>query len=189
MAGLEPTPLSRSLESRVVPWIVLAISLAVTLIVWLTARLEVKRQDNVHYERLKERVLGAMERQFQSTDQALQGGRALVQNSDGELSSMQWSRYVDAVWPFLKRGAIGLGFVERVSSDQIESVEARLKAGGRLNFTAERSAGRSQVFLVTHLEPSAQNAAAVGTDLGANADVRAAAEQAMRTGAPTLTRP
>jgi PAS domain S-box-containing protein len=189
MAGSVPTSLPRALESRAVPWIVLAISLAVTLIVWFSARLELKRQDAARFERLKERVVAAIEGRFSSAQQAIHGARALVQAGDGELPSAQWTRFVESVWPFFQRGVIGLGYAQRVLAEQIDSVESRIRSNGRLNFTAERTGGGSNLLLVTHLEPLTQNASALGTDLGQVSEARIAAEQAMRTGAATITRP
>src|SRR5215207_3490640 len=187
MAGPASTLLPRPLKSRVVPWIVLAVSLAVTIVVSLSARLEMKRQDAARYERLRERVLSAIEGRFYAAEQAIHGGRALVQ-STGDLSGAQWARYVDSVWPFFERGVIALGYVQRVPPDQIAAVEERIRSSGRPEFTAERTGSKSDAMLITQVEPREQNAAALGKDLGVVAEQRRAAEQAMRSGATTITR-
>src|SRR5689334_3545664 len=95
----DPHPLSRPLKSRAAPWTVLAISLVVTIIVAFSTRSELKRQDRARYERLKERVLAAIDGRFHAAEQAMYGARALVGPS-GELSDTQWARYVDSIWPF-----------------------------------------------------------------------------------------
>ena len=66
---------------------------------------------------------------------------------------------------------------------------ARSTGGGRIvgghgGRFAPRRGDRPDVLLVTHIEPEAQNAAALGVDFSTVAERRAAAEQAMRSGAP-----
>ncbi|MGH7947115.1 MAG: hypothetical protein ACREF9_19235, partial [Opitutaceae bacterium] len=75
-----------------------------------SARLELRRQDAARFERLKERVFAAIDGRFRAVDQAIHGGRALVE-STGELSNEQWARFVDSEWPFFEQGVVGLGYV------------------------------------------------------------------------------
>ena len=77
-------------------------------------------------------------------------------------------------------GIIGLGYVQRVRRDQLDAFERRIRDAGRPEFRADRAGTSPDVLLVTHIEPSAENAAALGQDLGAIPHRRAAAEQAMR---------
>ena len=186
MAGLAPTILFRPLKSPATPWIVLFAGLALSVGVGVTTHLELERQDTARFERLKERVLATMEARFRAVDQAIHGGRALVE-STGELSRAQWARFVDGVWPFFERGVIGIGYVQRVPRDQLDLLEARVRASGRPDFVAERIGTAPDVLLVSHIEPIADNAAALGKDLGSVAERRFAAEQAMRSGAATIT--
>jgi CHASE1-domain containing sensor protein len=186
MAGVVSTPLMRPLKSPAAPWVVLVLGLGLTAAIWLSAREEMRNQEAARFGRLKENLLAAMNARFQAAEQALFGGRALVE-STGELSPVQWSRYVDSVWPFFDRGVTGLGYVQRVPRTGIAALERRIRSSGRPGFTADRTGTAPAAYLVTHLELRTSPAAALGTDLGLHAAWRAAAETAMRTGSVTLS--
>jgi len=186
MAG-SPRSIFQRPRSRTLPWLVLIAGLLITLAVYRSAQRETQQQETTRFERLKERVLGAIDVRFQAAEQALYGGRTLVE-STGELSPTLWARYVDSVQPFFDQGVVGLGYVQRFPRSQLDAVEARLRAEGRPDFTAEREGANPQVYLVTHIEPLARNAAALGKDIGGGTTRRAAAEQAMHTGAAIITR-
>ncbi len=177
----------RSQRSQTLPWLVLTVGVLLSVAIWQSVSRELARQETARFDRLKERVLDGIEARFQAAEQALYGGRTLVE-STGELSSSQWARYVDSVWPFFDQGVIGLGYVQRFARTELDAVEARLRAQGRPGFTAERTGDNPEVYLVTHLEPLARNAPALGKDIAAGNTRRAAAEQAMRTGAAIITR-
>src|SRR5687767_12792713 len=105
MAGPEPTVSSPRLTNRALPWIVFLIGVGLSVAVSFSARREVKQQDEARFTRLKERLLGTIDARFQAAEQAIYGGRALVETT-GEISHPQWARYVDSVWPFFDRGVV-----------------------------------------------------------------------------------
>jgi PAS domain S-box-containing protein len=187
MAGTPSTPSTRSLRSRALPLLALLAGLAITVAAWMSVREVLRRQDAVRFDRLKERMLAAVEARFRSPQQALHGLRSLVE-SGAEVSHAQWARTVEGVSPFFDRHVVGLGYARRVRRSELDAVEARIRADGRPGFAAERSGEGDEVFLVTHLEPLARNAAALGKDIGSGNSRRRAALEAMRTGAPTITR-
>ena len=55
--------------------------LVISLAGWTSVRSELHRRDGARFDRLKERVLVAIDSRFQSTEQALYGGRALIEAS------------------------------------------------------------------------------------------------------------
>ncbi|MBI4621860.1 MAG: CHASE domain-containing protein [Verrucomicrobia bacterium] len=185
-AHLDRPTSSRPLRSRALPWLVLAGGLVLSAAIWLSVRMELRRQDAARFERLQERVLAAIDARFHAAEQALHGGRTLVAAS-GEVSHARWTRYVDATMRFFDPGVVGLGFVQRVPRAELDAVEAGIRAAGRPEFTAQRAGDRPKVFLVTQIEPQSRNAQALGKDVGSGTTRRAAAEQAMRTGAAIIT--
>src|SRR5688572_29715227 len=112
MAGPLRTTARRSAKSRALPALVLAVGLILSVAIWLFVRSEVRRQDAVRFERLKERMLDGIEARFQAARQALYGGRAFVE-STGDVSQSEWAGYVSSVWQFFDRGVVGLGYVQR----------------------------------------------------------------------------
>ncbi len=187
MAGTPSNPPNSVRRSRALPLLALMAGLAVTCAAWMSTRQAVRREDTVRFERLKERMLTAIEARFRSPQQALHGARSLVAEN-GEVPVGQWARMVEAVAPFLDRHVIGLGYAQRVQRADLAEIEARIRANGRPEFRAERRGGDEQVFLVTHIEPLARNHEALGKDIGSGSTRRSAAIEAMRTGAPVISR-
>jgi hypothetical protein len=85
MAGPVPSVLSRPFKNRAAPWIVLTIGLALSVSMWFSARRELKRQDATRFDQLKERLITVIDARFQAAEQAIYGGRALVE-STGDLA-------------------------------------------------------------------------------------------------------
>ncbi|MBL9190167.1 MAG: PAS domain S-box protein [Opitutaceae bacterium] len=186
MAGNPSTPNPTTQRSRVLPVLVLLAGLALTVASWISVRQVLHRQDTVRFERLKERVLDAVDQRFRSPHQALHGARALVQ-ATGTISPGRWASYVTSVTPFLERHVVGIGYAQRVRRDELDAFEVRIRES-RPAFQAQRSGADAEVFVVTHIEPMSRNAAALGKDIGSGTTRRAAAIEAMRTGAPVISR-
>jgi PAS domain S-box-containing protein len=186
MAGPSSATLPRPLQSRIFPWLVLLVGLVLSFVFWMSVPMQLREQDRMRFERLRDRVLVTMEMRLKAAEQALYGGRALVE-STGQLSHRQWKRYVESVAPFIQNDVVGLGYIQRIPRAELDAVEARVRADGQPDFKAERQGTAPEVFLVTHVEPSALNAAVLGKDVGSGSFRRATAEQAMRTGLPVMT--
>ncbi len=176
-------------RSRALPWLVLAAGVLVSVLTWQVTRRELHRQDEARFERLQERVLASVNQRFQAAAQALYGGRALIE-AQGELSTARWTDFVQAEARFFDRGVVGLGIVRRVERSQLDALEARVRALGRPDFKVERRSDAGVAYIVTQIEPIATNRNALGLDLAASTTGRrrAAADEAMRTGQPVITR-
>ncbi len=169
------------------PGFVLAAGCAVAVAGWLSVRVALQRQDAERFDRLKERVIMAVTDRFQPAEQALHGGRTLVE-SGGDLPPALWRAFVEANRQFLDRGVVGLGYIERIESTQRDALEARVRAAGQPEFSVDRSGTGPAAYVVTNIEPIAVNALALGKDIAAGNTRRTAAEEAMRTGAPVISR-
>jgi PAS domain S-box-containing protein len=154
---------------------------------WISVRNELHRQAGARFERLKERLLGAMDAPFQAAEQALYGGRALI-GEEGEVSHARWAEFVNSVSHFFDRGVVGIGYAQRVDRVDLDRLERRIRGDGLPEFTAERKSENAQLYLVTHVEPLARNLLALGKDIGSGTTRRSAAEAAMRTGDPVITK-
>jgi PAS domain S-box-containing protein len=187
MSEQAPPPQGRFIRGRALPWLVLLAGLALSYSIWVSVRAERSLQESARFERLRERVLDGIQARLAAAEQALYGAQALVEATE-TLTEAEWAHYVQTMEQFLDRGVVGIGLAQRVPRADLDRFEAGLRAQGRPEFTAERAGNNPELFLVTHLAPKARNAPALGKDIGSGVTRRAAAEMAMRTGRPIITR-
>ncbi len=158
-----------------------------TLLSWLAIHHQVQQAEAARFERLTERVLHKVADRFDSAHRAVLSGRTLI-NARGDVSRRDWAAYVKATQPFFHDGVVGLGYVERVTRDEVGALEQRERLDGAPDFTVERAGGNPWVFVVTRIEPAERNRGALGLDVGSGVTRRSAAEEAMRSGQAVLSR-
>src|SRR5689334_9217111 len=152
MSDAESPPPPRLLRSEALPWIVLGLGLALSVLGGISVGLELRRQDAARFERLKERVFAEVNLRFQAAEQALYGARTVIEPT-GELSHARWAVFVDSESRFFDRGVVGLGYVQRIKRAEADALERRMRADGMPDFTVERRSEHDEVYVVTHLEP------------------------------------
>ena len=84
-------------------------------------------------------------------------------------------------------GIRGFGFVRRVQRADLDAFVARERADGAPDFAVQTTGYGEDLFVVSYVEPLANNRAAWGLDLGQESRRRAAAEYAVATGEATLS--
>jgi len=83
-------------------------------------------------------------------------------------------------------GIRGFGLIERVRRTQVPRFVARERADGAPDFAVHGGGTAPDLYVVKFVEPIASNRAALGFDMGQDANRRAAVEYAIATGQPTL---
>ena len=106
-----------------------------------------------------------------------------------DMTGAQFSRVVrqslrDGEYP----GTHGVSFVERVNRRDLAAFVAAQRAGGAAQFAVHGTGSLPDLLVTRFIEPMARNEGALGQDLGANPALREAAEEAMRSGRPVLSR-
>ena len=131
-------------------------------------------------------------KRLQTYEYGLRGARGAVLTSGADHPDRERfllysrSRDIDREFP----GARGMGLIRRVAPDQENDFVAEARLDGAPDFKIrqlEPHAGER--FVVQYIEPVQRNREAVGLDVASESNRRQAAEQAMRTGAATLTAP
>jgi PAS domain S-box-containing protein len=178
--------MDRSTRSRLLPVLMLAAGLAVTLVGWSLARRLVEDTERARFDRLTERILTGLEARFDLAIQAVHGGRALV-DEHAWVEPDLWAGYGRALSEVAHTGVVGLGLAERTRRDEIGTLEARMRAEGFPDFVVERVGTNDDLFVVTRMEPAVANRGVLGLDIGAGVTRRAAAEEAARTRGPVLS--
>lgn len=177
--------LSKPLRSRLLPWAVLTIGAVFSVVAAVGVRQDIRRRESLRFDRMQERMVHAIESRLDVVEQALHSARAFIAATD-QPSAAQWRRHVEAVLPFFDPGVVGLAYAQRVPRTELDAAEAQLRRE-RPGVSVERDGTDPEAWLVTHIEPMARNADALGKDIGSGTRRREAAERAARTGAAVLT--
>jgi PAS domain S-box-containing protein len=178
--------MDRSTRSRLLPVLMLAAGLVVTLVGWSLAQRLVEDTERARFERLTERILTGLEARFDLAIQAVHGGRALV-DEHAWVDPALWAGYGQALSEVAHTGVVGLGLAERTGRADLGTLEARMRAEGFPDFAVERTGTGEDLFVVTRMEPAAANRGVLGLDIGSGVTRRAAAEEAARTRGPVLS--
>ena len=184
---MQPNDAPRQQRSRAIPAIVLIGGLLGTALAWWLVRAEVRSADQARFDRQSERLVTVLRARFNATAQAVYAARALVLTNE-RVTRPMWAAYVGATGRFFERGVVGLGYALRISRDQIEELEARVRAEGVPNFHVQRVGNFEWLYVVIYIEPLAANAAALGLDMASGNTRKAAAEEAMFTDRLVLSR-
>jgi PAS domain S-box-containing protein len=177
----------KRLTLRLIPVAVLLAGAAITLVGWWVVRQELHQSEEARFSRTRDRLVATVTNQLKMVEQALYAARSLAEILD-PLPQARWQHFAGDLQQLGSSKVVGLGFVERVPKFGLERLEARIRADGLPDFAVERAGENPFAYVVTHLEPRDINAAALGKDIGSGTTRRSAAEAAMRTNRPVITR-
>ncbi len=120
--------------------------------------------------------------------QALDGAAGLVEASD-RVTVKEWRTYVTTL--DIARtlpGINGIGFINAVDPNQLDSFLRSAKADGVENLAVHPAGPSPALFVIRYLEPIEQNAPAIGLNLASEQNRYEAALHARDSGRPTITR-
>lgn len=174
------------------PWIrailIVVIGMALTLVgtTWLQER--ARHDAEMRFERYNAKITATVLQRFENSVIALKGLRSTFHAYGGHMDRLAFRAWVDARhievdFPGLR----GLGFIERVERTALPAFLARERADAAPDFSVRTSGDAPDLFVIKLIEPLQNNRAAWGYDVGSEPVRRAAAQQAVDTGLPTLT--
>ena len=169
------------------PLAALAIGILATLLIGWLIQDQATRNDALRFRRLSERVSSTIAGRLESIEEALYGGRGLFAASTS-VERGEWTSYARNMEAYFRRGVLAFGYIERVRRPDLPAFLARVRADGAPDFQIHPVGGGDEFFVVTYTEPVEQSRGALGLDIASEERRRAAAEEAMRTNRPTLTR-
>ena len=144
------------------------------------------------FDNLSAEVSGRLSRRMRLYEYGLQGARgALMARGLDKVTAQDFrvysqSRDIDAEFA----GARGFGFIRRVPPQQVDAFVARARAEGQTGFAIRQlRPNPGERFVIQYIEPLARNGPAVGLDIASEANRRAAAVAAMRSGKAVMTGP
>ncbi len=185
---LESVPSGRDLRAVWLPVLILVIAgLGVSF--WSAG--EVRKiyieQARDRFDRLAERLSREVERRANLVVYGLRGLRGVFVASKHvdrlEFRSYVASRDLVAEFP----GVLGFGFIQRVPRKDLDAFVAAERADDAPGFSVTTSGDAPELYVIKFLDPLDPNLPALGFDVGSEPFRRAAVEEAIRTGKPTLT--
>ncbi|MDP3152076.1 MAG: CHASE domain-containing protein [Archangium sp.] len=152
-----------------------------------SARTRVYDQARARFQRSNDLLAMELKRRLMLPGYGLKGARAAFAASP-EMGRAGFQAYVaardlDTEFPGLQ----GFGVIERVERSQLEVFLNHQRTQGAPSFEVREDGGGPDLYVVTTIEPLANNRAAWGLDLAAAPLSRAAIEHAVDTGLVTLS--
>ena len=151
---------------------------------------DINRDAETSFLRLVERVSEDVSERFSKPVYGLKGVRALYATNHttkrATFRDFVESRQLAKDFP----GVRGLGFIQRVTRPDLDAFVAAEQADGAPGFAIRQLADKhhDDLYIIKLIEPAANNVGAQGLDVGSEANRRAAAQHAIDTGEPTLTK-
>jgi signal transduction histidine kinase/CheY-like chemotaxis protein len=144
--------------------------------------------DKIDFALQAERVKSETGRRLRAHRSGVQGVRGLFVASDN-VNRDEFRSYVDSQNVNEEfEGAFGFGFIHRVPRESLAQFVAQQRADGAPDFTVQSSGDHPELYVVAFIEPLLKNKTVQGMDFAVDPDRREAAEQAMLTGEPVLSR-
>jgi signal transduction histidine kinase/ActR/RegA family two-component response regulator len=170
------------------PWLVLVLSLVLTVVITLYASATVKMQDSLQFQNLVQRNQGVLQNRMETYVALLRGATGLFSTSENvsreEFRSFISGLELDRRYP----GIQGMGFALRVDATWKDAVTAEARRESDSRFTIWPESSFDDLYPIFYLEPlDARNRATIGFDMYTEPTRRAAMELARDTGRPTAT--
>ena len=173
---------SRRIISARVGWMTLGVAVGavlLTAIAYSTLKRAAVNADRSRFDRITDQLSAGFSERLRSTARALRTA-GVAASASRDLDRDFWINYVNAISLDSADGLVGLGYVSRVNRADIDGHEAYVRANGLPDYLAERAGDHDPLYLVTFIEPYADNAGALGIDVANGTNRRSAAEAAMR---------
>ena len=163
------------------------LGLALTTLVVHEVRKAIQSDLRQQFNRQVERLEKDIQTQFERPMFALKGGRGLYAASQSveraEFRAFVASRAKALEFP----GVQGFGFLQRVGRADLEAFVRAERTDEAPDFAVKTTGNAADLYVIKFFESLTNKRADLGLDAGSEAVLRKAIEQAIRTGAPTLS--
>ena len=175
-------------RNPMVGWLILFLSLSLTLAAYLVASKQVQLQANEHFMFLSQDIGDLIKKRLVIYEQALHGGVGLF-NASNSVSRDEWRRYVASLaLSEALPGIQGIGFAQPILPSQLTIHEEQIRNEGFPDYRVWPDSVRSEYTSIVYLEPfDWRNQRAFGYDMWSNDVRRAAMERARDTASPATS--
>lgn len=180
---------STILDREAIAWIVLGITVVLTIGLWRYSETEFARRANESFENDARKQETLLLGRMQDYEQALRGGAALFA-AKGRVSRAEWHAYVEMLHlDNALPGIQGTGFSLMVPKGAKQRHERSVRAEGFPAYTIHPAGDRTIYSSILYLEPfSGRNLRAFGYDMYSDPVRREAMERARDSGKPALSK-
>ncbi len=167
----------------VAPWMVLGLSLVLTLCAWWFVSVEGSQDEERHFDAVAADIAQRANARFLATEQAVRAAASFVSTSE-EVTAADWERFVRGLTlpetTFV--GARGIGFVQRVPAGDLPAhlAEMRRVKPGYTIWPAGASSDHFPIVYLCHLDDIRPNSP-FGFDSAADVSRREAIDRALAT--------
>ncbi|MDZ4261591.1 MAG: CHASE domain-containing protein, partial [Pseudomonadota bacterium] len=181
-------PLADILHNRYTAWVVLLISLAITLVAWKISNDSAEQRTLERFKFQVNEAQFAIEQRMIDYQQVLRGGLALFESAQ-QVDRSMWQRYIktlelDKNYP----GIQGIGYAQWVLPEDRASVEQSVRDEGFPEFTIKPPGERDHYTSIIYLEPfDTRNRRAFGYDMYSEPTRRAAMDLARDSGEASIS--
>jgi len=178
-----------SSQFQSIHWLVLALSVILTISAWYIATAQLNKGIAERFERESLQVIELVKERMVLYEHALWGAVAHIDASENEISSQQWQNYsnslqIDRTYP----GINGIGVIYNVMLEQRDSF-IQAQRIERPSFTIHPQHQEQELWPITFIEPASTNQQAVGLDVAFEQNRYIAIKNARDTGLAQLTGP
>lgn len=170
-------------------WLVVGLSLLLTLGAWHVAKTQVERNAALQFQRESSRAAELIVERMQKYEDALWAGVGVHRVNNNRVSLAAWRTFVDTLHTDIKYPGInGLGVIRHVDPANLDEFLQATRAEIP-DFSVYPAHSQADLLPIVFIEPVAPNAKAVGLDVAHEANRYAAARQARDTGQAQITGP
>lgn len=170
-------------KSRLLPYLVLIVSLILGGLLWNRAVLELEKKKKTLLKNTSKRACSSIDKMITSFIDSHIAGAGLVlaklEKKQG-LSKLEWRKFVETIDLESKfPGMIGIGLADYVSFEEKDRYFSNIKI--------HPPGQRKDYLVVRYVEPEESNQRTIGFDMGYESKRRHALEKAKETGLPQIT--
>jgi len=176
------------LHNEIAAWIVLVISLGITVLSWYISALSVENHLRDKFVSEVDKARLEIVKRMQEYENVLRSGVGLFAASEA-VSRQDWQIFVSTLqiekyWP----GIQGVGFSKMLTPEELAAHEREIRAEGFPDYAVQPKGVRSQYSSIVYLEPfTGRNLRAFGYDMFSEDVRREAMIQARDSGLPAVS--
>lgn len=189
MTNIDEMPLNRFGRIKAFHFVVVALSLTLTLLAWQFSKHQIDSRISLRFEASRNNALALIRERMTKYEDALWGGVAAVESHATDVTFDEWQSFAKTLRIHEKYPGInGIGIIHFHTSRTVEAYLAEQQVR-RPEFRIFPEHNESVYMPITYIEPQDVNAAAIGLDVAHEQNRRLAALASRDTGTAQITGP